>query len=180
MMGSGKTTLGRKLAKSMQRQFIDLDDKIESTAGMTIAALFEERGDEYFRDMESRALEEVSIVPECVVALGGGALLRADNLQLVLRSGTLVYLRLTEPGVISRLSGIANTERPLLAGRKNDLANSAALQDQQVRQLTLLRERLPGYESAQIQVDMDGVGEIESFNRLKTAIIRDGFSVRNE
>jgi shikimate kinase len=129
--------------------------------------------------MESRALNEASLIPECVVALGGGALLRAENLHQVLQNGTVVYLRLTEQAVIDRLSQISSDTRPLLSGDLSDESDDRMDHEQRGRHVMLLRERLPGYESAHITVDMDGLEEIESLKRLQEAIIRDGFTLGN-
>ena len=143
MMGSGKTTLGRMLADRMQWTFVDLDDNIESMSGMTIPNLFAEKGEMFFRDMESRALKEASMISECVVALGGGALLRAENLHQVLQNGTVVYLRLTEQAVMDRLSKIRSDARPLLSGDLTDEGDHRMDHEQRGQQAMLLRERLP-------------------------------------
>ena len=92
-MGSGKTTVGRQLARSLSLQFIDLDAFIEGKYRKTISQLFEERGEDDFRKLERQALLEVAEFENVVISTGGGTPCFFDNMALMNRSGTTVYLQ---------------------------------------------------------------------------------------
>ncbi len=113
--GSGKTTLGKRLAESLRLPFVDLDQVVESRAGMSILQLMKQHGETAFREMESRALREQSGRPDLVIALGGGTLLREENRALARRSGTIICLMADYAQLLPRLQADANP-RPLLAG----------------------------------------------------------------
>jgi shikimate kinase len=92
--GSGKTTIGRLLADRLSQPFIDSDERIVATAGMTIKEIFEKRGEEQFRDLETAAVAQLAGFEDHVLSLGGGALLREQNRQALLAGKhTIVYLR---------------------------------------------------------------------------------------
>lgn len=112
MMGSGKSTLGRALAGALARPFVDLDERIERRAGLTISEIFQRYGESRFRDLESAALAEVRLEPGVVVALGGGTPTRAANRELLSAGGCVVYLRARPDTLVERLPDA--TDRPLL------------------------------------------------------------------
>ena len=90
-MGCGKSTVGKLLAKKLGKEFIDLDEYIEQTEGMSIPDIFAQKGEPYFRALESRLLGELP--PSAgVVATGGGTLLKKENGDLAKASGTVVYI----------------------------------------------------------------------------------------
>jgi shikimate kinase/3-dehydroquinate synthase len=113
-MGAGKSSVGRLLAASLGRPFIDLDVEIERREGESVTALFGERGEAAFRDAEHAALAAIEAAEPSVIATGGGVVLREDNQALLKESGTVVYLAVTPEEAIARL-GDAD-DRPLLAG----------------------------------------------------------------
>ena len=115
-MGAGKTTLGRALAKTMNLQFIDLDDFIVSRYHKTIKEIFAEEGEDGFRRAERRALEEVAGYEDVIISLGGGTPCFFDNMQLVRKAGRTVYLKPTEDVLLERLI-IGKHKRPLLADK---------------------------------------------------------------
>jgi shikimate kinase len=100
--GCGKTTIGRKLADRLWRTFIDIDDLIVRNAGKTIKDIFQQDGEEHFRDLETEALRQVLQIPDHVLGLGGGTVMRPRNQQMLKASGgRIIYLR-CEPAELLR------------------------------------------------------------------------------
>ncbi|HVB22638.1 MAG TPA: 3-dehydroquinate synthase [Ktedonobacteraceae bacterium] len=126
LSGSGKSSVGRLLAERLDIPFYDTDVLVEEQCGMTIAAIFAERGETYFRDCESRVLAEVARKPEgAVIATGGGIVLRKANRELLHAQGASVYLSVHPTIALERLAAqheaLAAADqvpeiRPLLAG----------------------------------------------------------------
>jgi shikimate kinase len=141
-MGTGKTTVGRSLAEHLGWRHVDLDDAIINREGCSIAELFEQKGEAYFRDLEASLLHELLKEQNQVLTTGGGAVLRAENVQAMLSGGTVVALKATEEELIRRLS--ADTGRPLLAGGVAE------------RVRKLLTDRAGAYDFAAIQIDTTG------------------------
>lgn len=92
MMGAGKTTVGRHLARKLGRSFLDLDQEVERRTGVRIPVIFEIEGEQGFRRRESKLLREIAAEEELVVATGGGAVLSAENRACLARAGTVIYL----------------------------------------------------------------------------------------
>lgn len=109
--GSGKTTVGRLAAERMGLPFADCDTLIQRETGMTIPAIFAERGEPYFRAVESRILAALCGGPAQVIATGGGAVVAEENRKLLKKQQTVVFLD-RKIGDIARCVG--NRERPLL------------------------------------------------------------------
>src|ERR1041385_4319234 len=114
-VGAGKSTVARILARNLNLPFIDLDDVIETNAGMSIFQIMSERGEPAGRDLETAALRQIINGKDSVIALGGGALLRGENRALVEHEGTVVFLNAELDTLLERLSSDSN-KRPLLAG----------------------------------------------------------------
>lgn len=114
-MGTGKSVVGRALARRLRRSFVDLDAAIERASGKSVAELFEKRGEAAFRRLERAALVKTAKRGGLVVALGGGALLDKRNLALVEKTGVLVKLTCSRRELVRRLRA-SRFSRPLLAG----------------------------------------------------------------
>jgi len=114
-MGSGKSTVGSLVAERTGASYHDLDAMIEERCGMTIAELFERRGEAAFRDLETRVLPE-ALTPGAVVALGGGTPLRDANWALIRERAVTVWLEAPLTVLIGRASRHAG-DRPLLRDR---------------------------------------------------------------
>ncbi len=116
LMGSGKTTVGRRLATRLGRHFVDADAALEEIADRSIAEIFAEQGEAAFRDLESDTFEELLEHHEpCVIASGGGLVLRSDNRARLRRQDVTVVLLEAGPQFLaSRVEG--KPHRPLLHG----------------------------------------------------------------
>jgi shikimate kinase len=110
--GSGKSTVGRQLARRLELPFTDTDHVIEERLGCSIREFFEREGEAPFRDVEESVIRELSQAGPGVLATGGGAVLRTGNREQLKRSGQVVYLRTTPEEVFRRLRHDRN--RPLL------------------------------------------------------------------
>lgn len=116
-MGSGKSTLGKKLANKLNLPFLDLDQLIEEKEGKTIAEIFSQQGEAHFRDLETTVLKQtINQHQGFVLALGGGTPIFNNNMDLVNQNGTSVYLKYNAGMLSSRLL-IAKQQRPLIAGK---------------------------------------------------------------
>ena len=118
-MGSGKSHLGRKFAKHLGLQFIDMDHYIEKRNYKTIPQIFAEEGEAEFRKKERKALEELSEFTNIVIATGGGAPCFFDNIDLMNNSGKTIYLNI-DPKILAFRLMKSKTERPLIKGKSKD------------------------------------------------------------
>jgi shikimate kinase len=110
--GSGKSTVGRQLARRLQIPFYDSDQIIEERLGCSVRAAFERDGEEAFRDLETNVLDELSQIPKAVISTGGGAVLRQENRKHLRGRGYVVYLNSMPEDLHRRLRHDAT--RPLL------------------------------------------------------------------
>ncbi len=114
-MGSGKTTVGEELAKELGVEFIDTDAYIVENQGCSINEIFERMGEEYFRNLESEAVKELSqTFKPMVLSVGGGLVMRDINVGYLKAIGQIVYLRASVDTLCARLEG--DDTRPLLKG----------------------------------------------------------------
>lgn len=143
-MGSGKTTLAKKLALRMGYDLIDLDHELEKGLHTSIAEFFKTHGEQAFRELESKTLKEFGYPENCVVATGGGAPCYFDNMEWMNSHGTTVYLQLTTPALAQRLFN-GRAKRPLL----KDLSEEEI--EDFIDQKML--ERQAFYSQAQLKVD---------------------------
>ncbi len=112
MMGSGKSTMGRILAKHLHKDFVDSDDEIQHRTGVTIPHIFDVEGESGFRLREMAALEALLFRSDLVLATGGGAVLREENRELMKQNGIVIYLKATVHDLWLRTRNDRN--RPLL------------------------------------------------------------------
>ena len=112
LMGAGKTSVGKLLAKNLQKAFVDSDHEVERRTGVSIPVIFEIEGEEGFRRREAAVLHELAALRNVVVATGGGAVLRPENREVLSRNGTVVYLRATVDELWHRTQH--DRHRPLL------------------------------------------------------------------
>ncbi|MBC7204550.1 MAG: shikimate kinase [Pusillimonas sp.] len=112
MMGAGKTTIGRALARALGREFIDLDLAIETRCGVPVSHIFEVEGEAGFRKRETALLNEYSVQRNLVLATGGGAVLAPENRRVLKERGIVIYLRAREDELYRRIA--KDRHRPLI------------------------------------------------------------------
>lgn len=149
--GSGKSTVGKRLARRLGLTFVDVDHRIEEVVGKPIAEIFADHGEEYFRAVEEEAT--IELLGSCgVLSLGGGSVMNAA-IREALAGHEVIWLKVSV-GQASRRVGL-NTARPLLLGNVRG------------RLIELMRERTPVYESLATQaVETDGRGSAEVADQL--------------
>ena len=159
-MGTGKTAVGKELAKKKKWQFLDLDDLIELRAKTSIAGIFAKNGEPYFRKLEKQVLKEVAKENKFVVACGGGIVIDQENIEIMKQTGSIICLTTSSKAILSRTSGYSH--RPLL--------NVA---DPQKQIELLLKLRAPYYARADHTIDtsklsvQEVVGKIAKFTSRK-------------
>jgi len=119
MMGSGKSTVAAALADRLGRAVIDTDREIERWTGRPVPELFAQQGEAGFRELERRVVAEVARLPDVVIALGGGTVLRDDTVADLLLNGVIVHLEVPTDVLAARLVG-GQAQRPLLAASGSD------------------------------------------------------------
>jgi shikimate kinase len=145
-MGSGKSTVGRGLAKLLKMNFIDLDTYIESRNFKTIPEIFAQEGEGAFRKAEQKALHEVSGFENVIVATGGGAPCFFDNMEVIKKAGKSLYLN-GSPRLLAERLLHSKTERPLIKGKSE--AELIAFIDE------TLNKRSQWYKQADVVLDFD-------------------------
>lgn len=115
-MGSGKTTIGRPLAKMLQMKFADMDSCIVEKYKMSVGEIFETKGEAAFRGIESEVLQELAAEDNIVVSTGGGTPCFNNNMALMNRAGITVYLKVSPENLVRRLETGCD-KRPLLRGK---------------------------------------------------------------
>ncbi len=153
MMGVGKTHVGRKLAEKLNMPFKDSDKIIEQRAGRAVTDIFEQFGEEKFRQAERNAVLEILAGDPCVLATGGGAVLNAETRKAIKSKSVSVWLNSSVADILKRI-GIAD-DRPLL--KKGDPETILK---------ALLKERAPLYAEADIHVESRGAHSDETISNL--------------
>jgi shikimate kinase len=135
MPGAGKTTVGRLLAKRLQRSFVDSDHEIRNRTGVKIPVIFEVEGEEGFRNRESGVITDLSKQANQIVATGGGMVLRQENRAVLKQTGVVIYIRVTPRILFQRTKH--DTNRPLLqvADPMNKLEEMFAQRDPLYREV---------------------------------------------
>ncbi len=157
-MGTGKSVVGQILARRLGWTFVDIDRRVEAKERATIAQIFARRGEPYFRSVEGRVIAEAARRRDVVIATGGGAVLRPENMQRLREHGWIVSLTAPVDVLLKRLK---NGDRPLLRplhGAAGDVRGTV---------VRLLDERRPLYRDADLMVDVSVAGP----ERIADAVI---------
>ena len=147
-MGTGKTAVSTELARLTGYNNVDVDEEIEKTAGMSIPDIFEKFGEKHFRDLETEEIKKVCKGRNLIISLGGGAVMRDENMQ-ALREGGIIVCLVAEPETILQRTG-NDTNRPLLQ-----------VEDPLKKINELLTLRKPYYERADEMVQTDSKSPLE-------------------
>jgi shikimate kinase len=150
MMGSGKTTVAKEIGKASGRILIDTDDMVVGSSGMSISDIFENFGENKFREIERDVILNISKAQNLVVSTGGGVVKNPENVSSLRSTGNIVYLRCSAETLAARLIGEADG-RPLIKPYSDSIENLTA------RIKDLLVERNEIYSnSCDLIVDVDG------------------------
>jgi len=141
LMGAGKTTIGKRLARRLGWRFVDADDEIERAAGCSISEIFERFGEAEFRAGEARVIARITQQAQQVIATGGGAFVNADSRAAIAGGGTSVWLNADLDLLVARTA--RTDHRPLLQG----------VADRRAVLSRLLEERRQFYQQADLTVD---------------------------
>ncbi len=148
-MGSGKTTMGRIMAKNLGFEFVDLDVFIESRYRLTIQQIFQKYGEDEFRRIEKECLHEVAGFENTVISTGGGAPCFFDNMEFMKHNGCTIYIEMDARQLTDRLLTTQTATRPLIAGKSPDELFAFISMN--------LDKRQPYYSQAEIAVSGDDV-----------------------
>jgi len=160
-MGSGKTTIGRRLAERTGFNFVDTDRFIEMQQGMTVSEIFARYGETAFREMEHNILTEIQKIECAVVSTGGGMPCYGNNMDIMHSCGKVVYLK-TSPQALTRRLLRSHNERPLIRSKTEE-----ELQQYIVEKLN---EREPFYNRAHIIIETENFAMDELLRLLKLGI----------
>ena len=153
MMGVGKSTIGKLLAKRLKAKFIDVDKVIEKNEKKSIKSIFEERGEKYFRKLERKITLKFLKNKKAVIALGGGAFINKDIREVVLKSSKSVWLKVGINKLIKRYKN--NNRRPLLIKKKSY---------EDVEKIYLTRKKI--YSLADFKVNCDNMDKAQIVQKI--------------
>lgn len=143
-MGTGKTTVGKLIANTLSKKFVDMDLEIEAKAGMSISDIFAAHGEKYFRDLETQMAKDMVQRENSVISTGGGVVLRPENIEYLKACGPLVCLMASPQIIYERTKD--SDDRPLLK-----------TPDPKKKIEELLQNRMEHYEKADYVIDTDGI-----------------------
>jgi shikimate kinase len=152
-MATGKSDVGREIARLLKMNFVDTDVLITEKAGMKISDIFAEKGEKYFRDIESEIAKEVGGYDNYVIATGGGIVLRQENIDNLKRNGKIINLKASVEKILERVS--KNSDRPLLN-----------VEDKKSETEKLLYIRKPHYEKCDFSFDTTNTTPVQAAEKI--------------
>lgn len=152
-MGTGKSKIGKRLAKKLRMSYLGTDELIERREKDSISAIFKKKGEEYFRRLETKVVKEVALLDNSVISTGGGVVLREQNIRLLKKNAFIVCLFASPEVILKRTKGDDN--RPLL-GVNN--------QKKRIEELLAIRE--PYYEKADFSIDTSTLSSEEVVGKI--------------
>ncbi|MDX9710900.1 MAG: shikimate kinase [Ignavibacteriaceae bacterium] len=173
-MASGKSTIGPILANTVGWNFYDLDKLIEAETSLSIKEIFEVYGESYFRKLETEVLKNVCSLNEYIISLGGGTVASNENLELIKKSGFLVYLESSPEAAYKRLRYKRDRPALLFDGEdepsKEDFINKIK---------SLLKKRLQYYGSADVKINTDNTPVGKTVDILAAIIKKEFYGKTN-
>jgi shikimate kinase len=142
LMGSGKSTIGYRLAKKLRMDFVDTDNLVEEKVGCSISEIFKYAGEDFFKQKESEILKQVMIDKPCVISTGGGTFIVEENRKLIMEKGISIWLKADYSVILERVSK-RNTRPHLEVGDKAETVKK------------LIENSYPIYASANISINSD-------------------------
>ncbi|CAE6703601.1 MAG: shikimate kinase [Nitrospira sp.] len=153
--GTGKSTVGKILARKLGRTVVSTDAEIVKRANLSVPEIVKQFGWDHFRDVESAVCRDVAAQDQLIIDTGGGAILRPENVEALRKTGTLIWLTATVETITRRIGG--DTQRPSLTGTKSFT--------DEIREV--LSERTPKYQAAATHVvQTDGVSSAQVADRI--------------
>ena len=166
-MGTGKTTVGKKVAAILGREFVDMDAVIEAREGRPISRIFAAEGEAYFRQLETTLCRELAARQGLVIATGGGALVNANNLAVMAATGLVICLDCAPAVLWQRIGQSEN--RPMLA--QNDAGRIARL-------TALLEQRAPAYARIRHHLDVTRLSPDQAAEQIANS--REAWQIAND
>ena len=160
--GTGKTTIGKILAQRLGKGFIDADEYLEQKQGKTIKDIFAEGGEKLFREIEVRIIEELCLLDDRIIATGGGAILREENVRGLKKNGIILFLDADVDTLYKRIHKDMQTQ-----GKRPSLTNRGAYEEIEY----LLAYRRPLYDKiADFVINTANISKNEAVNKILTFI----------
>lgn len=157
-MGTGKSAVGKLLAKKLNRDFVESDEMIETREKMPIKDIFEKKGEPYFRLVEKEVVKEASSRKNIVISAGGGAIVDEDNLKNLKNSGIIICLKASPETILKRTKDLKT--RPLLN-----------VPDPKKKIGELLKKREPYYNKADFSVETDELNPEQVVKKIMAFIV---------
>ena len=155
--GTGKTSIGKMLARELNYSFIDTDKEIEEKTGKKITQIFSKLGEQYFREQENKIIQKIGKKNKCVISCGGGAIIDKENVKILKKKGKLILLEAQAETIYSR---IKNSPRPPIT--------PFSFFDE-IKYLLKIRQ--PFYENAaDFAIDTTNLSKKQALNKILTKI----------
>lgn len=169
-MAAGKSTIGPILANTLGWEFFDLDREVEKKSGLKIVELFKQKGEDYFRKMETEILKELSLKDNVIISLGGGAIASEENFRIIKSSGKIIYLKSSPEMTYKRLR--FKIDRPAFVFEGEEVPSKEKFME---RINELLESRKKYYEKSDFIVDTDFQTVGKTVDIIAKFITKDNF-----